>query len=519
VVDEIRRQFGHAATDRQHAYLSEEEIEALANNDVLLKLCRQWIQLGVFREADECLHRVLYLAALVKREFESVYHEPKLENTPENRTRVKARNSAPLVSYDMRKMSGAHTQTTLDAVILDNAIRTKSVMRKCMIYAIEETLNVYANSVYIGEDVSHGGYYLITDGLAAKYPLRLRDFPPDETAIFGIGAGYAHAGFVPIVEVPYAKYLDCGADMFFETCIYHWLSAGQQACGVLYRLQGFGNGLFGGNFHTHNSLYLVPGLDVVCFANGYDYVNGWRYCMQQVENGRCVMSVDCTQLLNQRHLYDGEKDGALLTNIPSYAEYLTFNDFMIYTSERQKFIVYDAEESCEHRMVSPELGYIEMRAMHDVMHAGGDIGGGGGDGIRVAIVTYGLGVNAARQAQHELMTVVKDDVNNIANVMVIDTPYLSDIPAQLKYFLQNYGSRIDCLVFADMCKEGQNPLNGSIAKLQNQNILQRFCWASCAAQFTYNPLGKDLTFLSKNDVIECVQRVVKQYHQGDRVSK
>ena len=42
-----------------------------------------------------------------------------------------------------------------------------------------------------GEDVVHGGYYLVTDGLASKYPQRVRDFPPDETSLIGAGMGFA----------------------------------------------------------------------------------------------------------------------------------------------------------------------------------------------------------------------------------------------------------------------------------------------------------------------------------------
>ncbi len=68
------------------------------------------------------------------------------------------------------------------------------------------------------------------------------------------------------------------------------------------RLQGFGRGLFGGNFHTHNTLYLPPGIDVVCYSNGRDYASGMRYALLQARAGRVVMSVDCTELLNIRHL-------------------------------------------------------------------------------------------------------------------------------------------------------------------------------------------------------------------------
>ena len=35
------------------------------------------------------------------------------------------------------------------------------------------------------------GYYLVSDGLHHRFPLRVRDFPPDETSIVGAGIGYS----------------------------------------------------------------------------------------------------------------------------------------------------------------------------------------------------------------------------------------------------------------------------------------------------------------------------------------
>lgn len=105
----------------------------------------------------------------------------------------------------------------------------------------------------------------------------------------------------------YAKYLDCGADMFFEAVLLHWLSNGRQPNGMLLRLQGFGDGVFGGNFHTHNSLHIPPGLDVVCYSNGRDYARGFRYAMRQAAAGRVVMSVDSTNLLYMRHLHGSDE--------------------------------------------------------------------------------------------------------------------------------------------------------------------------------------------------------------------
>lgn len=204
-------------------------------------------------------------------------------------------------------------------------------------------------AIYVGEDVRHGGYYSVTDQAAELFKSRVQDFPPDETSLVGAALGYSQvgsslvscrrcraaaaplpprpplllpganvmteglspawlkvrcvvcvwidpcclvvAGLLPICEIPYAKYLDCAADMFFETVFMNWLNAKpanedgapkQKPAGVFFRLQGFGRGVFGGNFHTHNIVHLPPGLDVVCFSNGRDYAQGFRHGIDKV---------------------------------------------------------------------------------------------------------------------------------------------------------------------------------------------------------------------------------------------
>ena len=185
----------------------------------------------------------------------------------------------------------------------------KEVMRKHMTRAYDELLTNTKDCVYLGEDVRHGGYYLVTDGLFRKHPMRVHDFPPCETSLLGAAMGFSQAGLTPIVEIPYAKYLDCGADVFFEIVLNHWVTNGAQPAGMVVRLQGFGKGVFGGNFHTHNALHLPPGLDVVCYSNGRDYVRGLRHAVHQARSGRVVMLVDSTNLLNQRHLDAEMRDG------------------------------------------------------------------------------------------------------------------------------------------------------------------------------------------------------------------
>jgi len=69
----------------------------------------------------------------------------------------------------------------------NNNREKKEVMRKHMTRVIDECLGRYNDVVYLGEDVKHGGYYLVTDGLAAKYKGRILDFPPVSTAVWLVG--------------------------------------------------------------------------------------------------------------------------------------------------------------------------------------------------------------------------------------------------------------------------------------------------------------------------------------------
>mmetsp|Transcript_6876 Transcript_6876/g.10454 ORF Transcript_6876/g.10454 Transcript_6876/m.10454 type:complete len:183 (-) Transcript_6876:2347-2895(-) len=154
------------------------------------------------------------------------------------------RVSAPLASLPLK----IPTQTSM------KKDSKPQVMRKNMNRCFREILQRDSTVVYIGEDVRHGGYYLVTEDLSKEFPTRVLDFPPDETTLLGAALGFSQLGLTPIVEIPYAKYLDCGVDMFYEIAIQNWLTRPDKnkQKGMIIRLQGFDRGLFGGNFHTHN---------------------------------------------------------------------------------------------------------------------------------------------------------------------------------------------------------------------------------------------------------------------------
>jgi 2-oxoisovalerate dehydrogenase E1 component len=324
------RRFGHAATDRQSAYLTSEEIAQQAERNPLESACLDAVRLGVAPSLEALRETMRETRELVKAAFACAAEEPKITSR-EAMMEIVSQPLAPLPpplpvaapapaaagegakqkkpKTAKRAVMRKHmTQVFGEALALDERVvyvgEGASDRFVCVLIffflLFADTLFCCSPVVYVGEDVEHGGYYLVTDGLAKKcvafalrgrapilclvcaaltllfpppppspppppplrYPHRVRDFPPDETTLVGAAIGFSQAGLVPVLEIPYAKYLDCGADMFGEACIMQWLSNGKQPNGMVVRLQGFDRGVFGGNFHTHNMLACPPGLDV-----------------------------------------------------------------------------------------------------------------------------------------------------------------------------------------------------------------------------------------------------------------
>lgn len=230
-IHDLPRRFGHAATDRQFAYYTPEQIQAIQVQDPLNDTFAMLIQQGVF-SFEEVQQLFNAMQTTVEAAFDQASTEPKITS----REQLVASNCAPLPA--IKSSTAVYYQPKSKKDTADKSIKQpiREVMRKHMTRVFDEALSTDSTVVYLGEDVQHGGYYIVTEALATKYPRRVRDFPPDETTLLGAAMGFAQAGFTPIVEIPYAKYLDCAADMFYEACIMHWLSVGKQNNGMVSHL-------------------------------------------------------------------------------------------------------------------------------------------------------------------------------------------------------------------------------------------------------------------------------------------
>ena len=246
----------------------------------------------------------------------------------------------------------------------------------------------------------------------------------------------------------------------------NWITNGKQPCGMVVRLQGFGPGLFGGNYHTHNMLHMPPGVDVVCYSNGPDYVRGMRYAVEQAKQGRVVMSVDCTHLLNMRHLYQ-PGDEEWMFPYPAHDEIMSFDEVRVHSFLRTY------HQDLNHTACNRNS--LQVRTY--------------GDGSDVGIVTYGTGVLDALQVQQTLQEEFGLDVT------VVDSPYLSGVSTGLTDVLKNFNR----VLFADICKEGQNPFSSIVTLLNREEHLPKY-WDFISAPKTYNPLGNMVSFLGAEDI-------------------
>jgi 2-oxoisovalerate dehydrogenase E1 component len=510
---DLIRRFGHAATDRQSAYLSLDDITKALHSTVVEDAIQQLMNELTYHittttattttteesNHDEVftyhsvLQRYYIIEQMTVTAFTQAMNEPKINRQPamdrlfsvpssprrrDTRPHIQiiSTNKQPVMndkdsSINMKEeVSNQNPELFLRHLHHHQPSSEKlQVMRKHMTRVIAEVMEADKSVVYIGEDVEHGGYYLVTDGLRKRFGAqRVIDFPPDETSLLGAAMGMSQMGLTPIVEIPYAKFLSCGCDMWEEIAMMQWLSNGQQPNGMVVRIQGFDRGIFGGNFHTHNSLQLlnVPGVDVVCYSNGRDYVQGFRTLVQHAKAGRVVVSVDCTYLLNLKHLYGNDRAWESV-----YPSNIISND----DTNNMDTISFD------------DIRVYRYNKMHST--------------AQIAIVTYGNGVVSSLQARRRIYN--ESIIACESEIDVIDCPYLSRVPNGLMQLLAIQQYHRGGILFADICKQGPatNALSSHIMELQQARLLPPI-WDFIGAPRTYNPLGSTVTFLNVDDIFE-----------------
>ncbi|WP_416137483.1 thiamine pyrophosphate-dependent enzyme [Halomonas sp. HK25] len=340
------RLFGHAGSDAQQAYLSASRISADEARDPLLFSAGLLRRHGVLSR-DEITALYRQVDERVARLAEEAIRRPKLESARE----VMASIVPP--SRPGRRLSGR------GEVNLEPA---SGPMAKLINQALQRLMDSHPHLVMAGQDIGRkGGVYGVTQRLQGRFgPHRVIDTLLDEQSILGLGIGLAHNGLVPLLEIQFLAYLHNAEDQLRgEAATLSFFSAGQYTNPMVVRIAGLGYQKgFGGHFHNDNAIAVlrdIPGLLVACPSNGADAVGLLQEAVRLADEAqRVVVIIEPIALYHTRDLLEQGDDGWCFP-----------------------------DPGPEHRLSPGETGQW-------------------GEGVGLAIVTYGNGVYLARQAAAEL---------------------------------------------------------------------------------------------------------------------
>jgi len=140
--------------------------------------------------------------------------------------------------------------------------------------ALEEEMRRDETVFLIGEDLSNGGAFGATRGLAEKFGReRVKDTPISESAFMGLSLGAAISGHRPVVEVMFIDFITvCMDQVVNHVAKFRYMFGGQYKVPMVIRTLA-GAGLAAGPHHSQSLeawFTHIPGLKVVMPSTPYD---------------------------------------------------------------------------------------------------------------------------------------------------------------------------------------------------------------------------------------------------------
>jgi len=318
------RLYGHAGPDAQHAYLSNEEIEAAEANDPLLHTARRLIEEGAL-SAEEVIALYEEIGAATSAAAEEAIAKPRLKTADEVVASLVPPQRACKTTNGPSEEARANTFGSSD----QRALAEPQHMAKHINFALTDLMLEHAEIVLAGEDVGRkGGVYGVTQKLHGRFGAhRVIDTLLDEQSILGLGIGMAQNGLLPIPEIQFLAYLHNAEDQLRgESATLPFFSKGQFTNPMVVRIAGLGYQKgFGGHFHNDNSVAVlrdIPGLILACPSNGTDAARMLRECIRLArEEQRLVCFLEPIALYPMRDLHQAG-DGGWMTVYPELGESL-----------------------------------------------------------------------------------------------------------------------------------------------------------------------------------------------------
>lgn len=320
------RLLGHAGSDVEQLYRTQDEIEAAEAIDPVLATARLLIEQGWVRPAQ-----VLHRYETTRARLTALARHAASRETLRTREQVMeplARHDPTAVSQAIPIAADADRHRVFGDELPEHSARPRPMAFQ-LNRALHDVLAAEPTAIVFGEDVARkGGVYHVTAGLTKTFGVgRVFNTLLDETSILGLAQGAAQAGLLPIAEIQYLAYLMNAIDQLRgEAGSLQFFSQGQYSNPMVVRIAGlaYQKG-FGGHFHNDNgiaALREIPGLLVGCPSTGTDAARMLRTMVGAARScGRVCVLLEPIALYHTKDLHE-PGDGAWLTPYPEPGEHL-----------------------------------------------------------------------------------------------------------------------------------------------------------------------------------------------------
>ncbi|HMQ10192.1 MAG TPA: thiamine pyrophosphate-dependent enzyme [Oligoflexia bacterium] len=304
------RLMGHAGSDIQAAYLSEQEILQQEKNDPILAWAQTLIEHDIVSK-EEILQTYYQINQDITEKSKQCLSLKKIETS---QTLANVYNH-DLKTIDCKRLQLQENKKPTE-VVLDKNNEKPRHMAMLISLGLKELMQKDASVMIFGEDVAKkGGVYHVTKGLYEQFgPARVFNTVLDEQSILGLAIGMSHMGFLPIPEIQYLAYYHNAEDQIrSEAGSTTFFSNGQFHNPMLIRIASFAYQKgFGGHFHNDNSIAAlrdVPGVIIAAPSRGDDAVKMLRTCYHLAKHcGKVVFFLEPIALYMTKDLYEDQDE-------------------------------------------------------------------------------------------------------------------------------------------------------------------------------------------------------------------
>ncbi len=327
----VVRLLGHAGSDVEQLYRTQDEIEDAEAQDPLVKTAQLLVDAGVMTPEDVLALYEDGRQRLGRMAAEAV-RRPKLTTAEAIMaplfTDTDASAAVPVATAEVRAATFRR---------LPEADERPRHLAFQLNRALTDAMAGAPETVLFGEDVARkGGVYHVTADLTKRFGVgRVFNTLLDEQTILGLAIGATHAGLTPIPEVQYLAYLMNAIDQLRgEAGSMQFFSNGQLHNGMVVRIAGlaYQKG-FGGHFHNDNgiaALREVPGMLIGCPSRAEDGVLMLRTLIAHARaNGRVSVMLEPIARYMTKDLHD-DGDGGWLDPYPSPEQHMPLGEVRVY---------------------------------------------------------------------------------------------------------------------------------------------------------------------------------------------